>query len=303
MIFQDESIAHSCPVQEVIPEQAFGLVLCFFGRLISEMGISSKKEREFRSDCKYFMEIFEKEYCSFAYNKTAVQELQETRKISTKDLFPRLLKFAKLTLEQDLRAGPIVALLEGMQNDSNKCSLESNLWEYVMNNSHRRVVFPYAKFSTEKEVSVEQGFHIANLFLMDLLFVIKPKEEDLGSGSIPLEYGFSYPAEWNEAVFRVTKVPKCQQKETLIQIEVLFFCVMEFINIFHKRWEPGASYLMNWLGFIQKNPNAFPSEMRLWKNAIEGSYSVRSLRYEAVGDPYPYEEFDWEHELPDDEKY
>ena len=304
MLFQDESVAPcSSPVQEVLPEQAFGLVLCFFEHLISKIGTASKEERDFKRDCMYFVKLFEGEYQSFVYNKAAAQGQQETKKIPIKDLFSYLTAFAKRILEQDLGVSSIVFLLEEMKTDPSSRSLASNLWEYVMNNSHRRVVFPYAKFSTEKEVSVEQGFHIANLFFIDLFCISRPKEEELGSDSIILEYGSSYPAEWNEAVFRVTKIPKCQQKETLISLENLFPCLMEFANIFHKRWELGASYLMNWLESMQKDPEAFPSEMQLWKNAVEGSYSVRSLRHEAMGDPYPYEEFDWESELPDNEKY
>ena len=227
---------------------------------------------------------------------------EQTNNILIKDLFLYLIQFTKIANEyHDFKLVPIITLLEAMK--AGKHPMESKIWNYVISNSHRKVVFPYAKFSTEKEVSVEQGFNIVNLFLMDLYFLIEPKakkEDCFDDCFILLVYGYEYPAEWNEAVFRVTKISKEQRKKINIPLEIIFSCLIEFAKIFHKRWDYTISYLINILEAISKDPHAFPAEIKLWKEVVDDSYGIRSL-WNVLG--CMYEEFDWESELPDKEKY
>lgn len=310
-VFQDESVAPciSSPVQEVSSEQGFNLVLLFFGHLNRETDLFSKAQSKERYMFHYSINGSGRYQYISRWNQAVCQatnisqERQKTSNIRIKDLFSCLIEFTKLSNELDnfkSKLRLIISLLEEMKTDPSKHLREIEIWNYVIRNSYKRLVFDYAKFSTEKEVPVEQGFNIAMLFFEDLYplvtshFSQDPKEQTILSlHEIVLTWGYEYPAEWNEAVFRLTKIPKWQQKEINIPIEILFPCVIEFTKIFHKRLKYELNYLMNLLEAIQKDPNGFPIETRLWKQVIKDSYSVRTLN----------EDFDWDCELPDDEKY
>ncbi|VHO04427.1 hypothetical protein [Candidatus Rhabdochlamydia sp. T3358] len=310
-VFQDESVAPciSSPVQEVSSEQGFNLALLFFGHLDRETDLFSEAQSKelymfnysINGSGRYdYASIWDQAVCQVT---NISQECQKTSNIQIEDLFSCLIEFTKLSNELDnfkSKLGPIIHLLEEMKTDPSKHLREIEVWDYVIRNSHKRLVFDYAEFSTEKEVSVEQGFYIAMLFFEDLYplvaphFSQDPKEQTILSlHGIVLTWGYEYPAEWNEAVFRLTKIPKWQQKEINIPVEILFPCVIEFTKIFHKRFEYRLDYLMGLLEAIQKDPDGFPIETRLWKQVIKDSYSARALHVD----------FDWNGELPDDEKY
>ncbi|MEK7339397.1 MAG: hypothetical protein WBD50_04090 [Candidatus Rhabdochlamydia sp.] len=307
-VFQDESVAPciSSPVQEVSSEQGFNLVLLFFGHLGRETDIFSEIRSKEMYDFSFGINASRyectKDWDQAVCQATSIsQDRKNTSNICIEDLFSCLTELVKLSnKEHNFQLGPLIALLEEMKTDPSKHLREIEIWEYVISNSHKRLVFPYAEFSTEKEVSVEQGFHIAMLFFQDLYplvaphFSQDPKEQTILSlHEIVLTWGYEYPAEWNEAVFRLTKIPKWQQKEINIPIEILFPCVIEFTKIFHKRLKYELNYLMNLLEAIQKDPDGFPIETRLWKKAIKDSYSARTLHVD----------FNWNSELPDNEKY
>lgn len=303
MLFQDESVAPPFPMQEITVEQGFALALFFFRCLGNETGIFSKC-----GALKSFYDIVEQNGVGYtemwdqAISQVTSAPQEQTSTILIKDLFLYVIQFTKIVGEHcNCKLVPIVFLLEAMKAD--KHPMESKIWNYVISNSHRKIVFPYAEFSTEKEVSVEQGFNIVNLFLIRLYFLIEPKakkEDCFDDCFILLEYGYAYPAEWNEAVFRVTKIPKEQQKKINVPIEIIFSCLIEFAKIFHKRWDYTISYLINILEAISKDPHAFPAEIKLWKEVVDDSYGIVSL-WNILG--CMYEEFDWESELPDKEKY
>jgi hypothetical protein len=142
---------------------------------------------------------------------------------------------------------------------------------------------------------VEHGFNIAMLFFEDLMPLIASIFDSSLDLWLPynnaLIDGYEYPAEWNEAVFRVTNIPKLQQRETNIPIEALFSSLIEFSKIMHARFDFAFDYLLDLLEAIQKEPSRFPLETRLWEKVIKNSYSTRSL----------YREFDWDASLAETE--
>ncbi|HEV3269752.1 MAG TPA: hypothetical protein VGZ69_03790 [Candidatus Rhabdochlamydia sp.] len=290
LVFQDASVAASS--QEVTLEQGFNLAIFFFRCLydeLPELYNSSSKEIS-----KLNFNLMLGRYAlTEGWNQVACQVTSQVTHIRTEDLFSCLIAFTKFfNAGCNFELEPLITLLEKIKTYPNKYSLESNLWEKIISNSHRRLVFPYAASSTEKEVSVEHGFNIAMLFFEDLLPLITPMIDSLDhwvSYNYTLLDGYEYPAEWNEAVFRVTNIPKLQQKNVNIPIEVLFSSLIEFSKIMHARFDFELDYLLDLLEAIQKNPSKFPLEVKLWEEVIKNSYSTRSL----------HREFHWDSSLPD----
>ncbi|MEK7340489.1 MAG: hypothetical protein WBD50_04105 [Candidatus Rhabdochlamydia sp.] len=290
-VFQDPSVTSS--LQGVTLEQGFNLALFFFRCLydeLPELYNSSSKEIS-----KLNFNLMLGRYAlAEGWNLVVHQVTQEQpTHIQAEDLFSCLIAFTKFfNAGCNFELGPLITLLEKIETYPNKYSLESGLWEKVLSNSHRRLVFSYAAFSTEKKVSVEQGFNIAMLFFEDLLPLITPMIDSLDhwvSYNYTLLDGYEYPAEWNEAVSRVTNIPKLQQKNVNIPIKVLFSSLIEFSKIMHARFDFELDYLLDLLEAIQKNPRKFPLEAKLWEEVIKNSYSTRSL----------HREFHWDSSLPD----
>lgn len=291
-VFQDVSVASS--LQEITLEQGFNLALFFFRCLYDELPELYHSRSKEISKLNFHLMLGRyalTERWSLIVRQVTSQK-QPTH-IQAEELFSCLLAFIKFfNAECNFKLEPLVTLLEKMKMYPNKYSLENNLWEQVMNNSQRRLVFPYAAFSTEKEISVEHGFNIVMLFFEDLLPLITPMIDSLDRWVLynyTLLDGYEYPAEWNEAIFRVVDIPKIQQKEKNIPIEALFSSLIEFSKIMHARFDFELDYLLDLLEAIQKNPRKFPVEVKLWEDVIKNSYSTRSL----------YREFHWDSALPE----
>lgn len=292
-VFQDESYSF----QKVTPEQGFNLALFFFRCLYDEIPAfynSSSKEI-----AKLNFNLMLGRYAlAGGWNQALYQvtSQEQATSIQIEELLSCLIEFTKFfNAGCNFELGPLITLLEEMKTNPDKHPLESGLWEYVISNSHKKLVFPYAEFSTEKEVSVEHGFNIAMLFFEDLMPLIASIFDSSLDLWLPynnaLIDGYEYPAEWNEAVFRVTSIPKLQQRETNIPIEALFSSLIEFSKIMHARFDFALDYLLDLLEAIQKDPSKFPLETRLWEKTIKNSYSTRSL----------YREFDWDSSLAEAE--
>lgn len=292
-VFQNDSVAAS--FQEVTLEQGFNLALFFFRCLYDEIptfySSSSKEISKLNFNLMLGRYALAGGWNQALYHVTSQEQSSSIR---IDKLLPCLIEFTKFfNVGCNFELGPLITLLEEMKTNPSKHPLENSLWEYVIKNSHKRLVFRYAEFSTEKEVSVEHGFNIAMLFFEDLMPFITSMFDSSLDLWLPYNYtlidGYEYPAEWNEAVFRVTNIPKLQQREKNIPIEVLFSSLIEFAKIMHARFDFQLDYLLDLLEAIQKNPSRFPLETRLWEKAIKNSYSKRSL----------YREFDWDSSLPE----
>lgn len=291
-VFQDASVATS--LQEINLEQGFNLALFFFRCLYDELPeLYNSNSKEI---AKLNFHLMLGRYALTERWTLVVNQVTSQKQpihIQAEDLFPCLLAFTKFfNTGCNFELGPLITLLEEIKMYPNKYSLENSLWEQVMSNSHKRLIFPYAALSTEKEISVEHGFNIAMLFFEDLLPIITPMLDSLDRWVLynyALLDGYEYPAEWNEAVFRATNIPKFQQKDQNIPIEALFSSLIEFSKIMHARFDFKLDYLLDLLEAIQKNPKKFPLETKLWEEVIKNSYSARSL----------YREFHWDSALPE----
>jgi len=154
--------------------------------------------------------------------------------------------------------------------------VENNLWKKVIRNSHRRLVFPYAVFSTEKEVTIEHGFNIGMLFFEDLLPLVISIIDLKGhwmSHSYTILEDYGYSVEWKEAVLRIAGSAGYNK----LSIKALFSILIEFSKIMYTRYNFELDYLLDLLEAMQKNPSKFLLKAKLWEEVIKNSYSVRSL--------------------------
>ncbi len=152
------------------------------------------------------------------------------------------------------------------------------------------------KDQTPEKISVEQGFNVCLLFFNHLWPFIEPKTAEMDEETALLHViffcdicmGFESSAEWNEAIFRVKRIPKEEQKKGLmLSEEDLFLCSIEFFNFCNEKFELKLQYASNILESMRTNPKNYSLEWSLWKKAVADSFNT-----------YVVSKFDWLQELP-----
>jgi hypothetical protein len=152
--------------------------------------------------------------------------------------------------------------------------------------------------SAEEKFSVEQGFSICLHFFLSLwpMFeaeTLDPVTEKKSAHEIFLLFvcmGDECSPHWNEAIFRVKKIPKEEQKTLKLNSEELFLCTLEFCKfwneIFHERVaESNIDSLQRLLESMLASPPTHIFEWELWQKATNAGLEVSVAT------------FDWNDEL------
>ncbi len=190
----------------------------------------------------------------------------------------------------------------------------------------------YLEMAKKKGVSVEQGFNVCLLFFNDLWPLMKPKMNELNredSAIFKLFFldvcmGFESSAQWNEAIFRIKKIPKDEQrfgahrqisrsvlreqhvadwvatgkdiaslfylaapKGLTLSIEDLLLCTIEFCRIYNEIFHGKLAYILNMVESMKSHPENYPFEWPIWEKAIADSYSTVVCNFDWSREPYP----------------
>lgn len=139
----------------------------------------------------------------------------------------------------------------------------------------------YVLNDQEKNISIEQGFTICLNFFSSLWPSMEPKLQDMGHEEsiinelffLDVCMGFECSAQWNEAVFRITKVSKQDQRKGLKLTEKeTFLCAFEFCRIYDKIFKFQLSYILNLVQSMLDHPSQHALEWGLWKKWVDSSF-------------------------------
>jgi|GEM_PF-5003060 len=134
---------------------------------------------------------------------------------------------------------------------------------------------------SKKGISVEQAFNICLIFYNRLWPSIEPKLHDLDHDAAVVHdlfftstcSGFECSGEWMEAVFRITHVPKSEQKNRLLLTEEeVFLCTIEFCKVCKDSFNWDLKYILYLLDAMQSDFQKHSFEWSLWRQAVERSY-------------------------------
>lgn len=134
-------------------------------------------------------------------------------------------------------------------------------------------------FTPEKQpletFSVEEGYIIGTVFFLELWPLVEPKiiEEDRITGTYTLFFlevcsWNEYCAEWNEAVRRVTDIPKTKQPTLQLSLPQIFQCTLEFCKLHNKQYENRLIYVVKILESMKEVPQQYQVEWGLWGKAV-----------------------------------
>lgn len=140
-----------------------------------------------------------------------------------------------------------------------------------------------------KTFSVEEG-HLINAVFFELMIPLiesKVIEKD----EIEFYHFFcdqicswnEYSAEWNEAVYRATNIPKDQQLTAQLSLSQLFRCTLEFCKLNNKHYENRLIYIVKILEAMQEAPQQYPLEWDIRQKAVQ--YAQKNSIH--------YDDFDW----------
>jgi hypothetical protein len=139
--------------------------------------------------------------------------------------------------------------------------------------------------SNEKKITVEQAFNICLTFYNDLWPSIEPKLPGLNHDAAVVHdlfftntcIGFECSGEWMEAVFRITKISKIEQKRNLMLTEKeAFLCVVEFCKVCKELFKWDLGYILNLLDSMRSDPLKHSFEWSIWKQAVERSFTMQT---------------------------
>lgn len=148
---------------------------------------------------------------------------------------------------------------------------------------------------SKETFSIEQGFNVCLLFYIYLWPLIEPKTLEMDRERALLYtiffcdicMGFESSARWNEAIFRVKKIHKKDQRELKLTEEELFLCTLEFFKFNNELLDSKLDIAAKLLESLRANPQNHPQEMSIWKKAVADSFKT-----------YVLKKFDWSRELP-----
>jgi len=135
----------------------------------------------------------------------------------------------------------------------------------------------------ERNISIEQGFNICLLFFNDLWPSTEPKLTKLDGDEATVNelfflsvcMGFECSAQWNQAVYRVTKIPKEEQKKGFkISEKEVFLSMFEFSKIYNKIFKFKLIYVLNLLESMLAHPMDYYFEWSTWEGAVDYSFKT-----------------------------
>lgn len=148
----------------------------------------------------------------------------------------------------------------------------------------------------EQAFSVEQGFAISLIFFLRLWPDIEPQALLLDDDKLITHklffrdvcLGYEVSAEWNQAVFRATEIPKENQRSLKLTEKDVFLCAIEFAKLHNEHWESEIDYTVHFLESMKKDPKEHQKAWAIWKKAKEDFMSGRTTFYD----------LDWSAEFP-----
>lgn len=152
------------------------------------------------------------------------------------------------------------------------------------------------KNTSDKKLSIEQAYNVCLIFYLELWPSIKPHlvELDPDASSVHELFflsicsGLECSALWNEAVFRIKKISKMEQRKGLmLTAEETFLCTIEFCKVCRDLYKWDLRYTLNLVESIKINPENHPFECSIWKDAVDRSFKMTS-----------YCALDWTREYP-----
>lgn len=140
----------------------------------------------------------------------------------------------------------------------------------------------------EQTFSVEQGFAIGLIFFLDLWPLVEPQALLL-DGDKPVLHdlffrdvclGYEVSAEWNEAVLRVTGIPRESQRNLKLTEKDVFLCAIEFAKFYNERWESSIDYTVHFLESMKKDSKNHQKAWAVWQKAKDDFMSGRTTFYD-----------------------
>ena len=135
----------------------------------------------------------------------------------------------------------------------------------------------------ERNISIEQGFNICLFFFNYLWPSTEPKLAKLDDEESTVNQlfflhtciGFECSAQWIQAVYLATKIPKEEQKKgfKLTEKEV-FFSTLEFNKIYNKVFHFKLIYVLNLLESMLTHSMDYYFEWSTWEGAVDYSFKT-----------------------------
>jgi hypothetical protein len=146
-----------------------------------------------------------------------------------------------------------------------------------------------------RTLSLVQAYTVCLHFYNELWPSIEPKlvEFDVDAASVHELFflsictGIECSALWIEAVFRVKKVPKKEQRKGLsLTVDETFLCTIEFCQVCKDLYKWDLGYTLNLLSSMLVNPEKHSLEWSIWRNEVNHVFTMTS-----------YYDLDWTREL------
>jgi hypothetical protein len=129
---------------------------------------------------------------------------------------------------------------------------------------------------TTPQFSVERSFGIAIFFITHLWPLLEKEFSNMSEDDIfvyglfsDVACGFETSAEWNKAIYRITKIRKKDQKNIKLSEKDVFFSLVELAEIHDARYVKGSiSYLIDLLRNMLIEPKKYLSEWSVWTKTV-----------------------------------
>ncbi|MGL4348269.1 MAG: hypothetical protein ACRCSV_02255 [Chlamydiales bacterium] len=136
--------------------------------------------------------------------------------------------------------------------------------------------------------SVEEGYLTYGIFFGKLCpliesKVIKEKQDFYNFFCLEICSWNEYCAEWNEAVYRVTNIPKEQQLTLQLSLSQIFECTLECCKLHNKHCENKVINSVKILEGMKEVPEQYQVEWKIWQEAVSNTQR-NSIHYD---------NFDW----------
>jgi hypothetical protein len=135
--------------------------------------------------------------------------------------------------------------------------------------------------ATEKNISVEQAYNICLFFYEALWASIEPKLVIVSEDSSVCHMlfftdvclGFECSAIWMEAVFRIKKIPKIEQRKgEPLTVDDSFLCTVEFCRLCTELYNWDLRYILNVLASMRARPQNHHFEWTTWQESVDRSF-------------------------------
>lgn len=275
---------HFYSTRDLSVEEGFAICTGFFSALFSQIEPEVKllKKGEVDTITCYCCSICNGKRAFAEWNEsvfqiTGITKSEQKCAILTPDqIFQSMTAFCNYYNNLfDLELEYLVSLLQAMKLDPKKFKIQTDLLKNIINKSKARVLaisFNWKAEITDK-LSVEQAYWMCTVFFLDLWPAIISKlpppgnsiydAHDIFCMNICLE-GTTF-SEWNEAVYRATKIPKEEQKKTFLKLDQCVSCILEFCKYFNEKHEKKLDFLVNLITKMIENSQGNKQEWDLLK--------------------------------------